>query len=120
MTNPANQPGGTAIPVSTYRLQFNKQFTFSDATRLVSYLRQLGISHCYASPYLKARPGSSHGYDIVDHNELNPEIGSHEDFERFIAELRRNGMGLITDIVPNHMGIMGTGEWPGFLLCLIF
>jgi (1->4)-alpha-D-glucan 1-alpha-D-glucosylmutase len=108
MTNPAIQQGTASIPVSTYRLQFNKQFTFAEATRFVPYLRQLGINHCYASPYLKARPGSSHGYDIVDHNELNPEIGNHEDFERFIAELQRNGMGLITDIVPNHMGIMGS------------
>lgn len=94
------------IPVSTYRLQFNKHFTFAEATRFIPYLRRLGISHCYSSPYLKARPGSSHGYDIVDHNEINPEIGSREDYERFIEELRRNGMGLITDIVPNHMAIM--------------
>jgi (1->4)-alpha-D-glucan 1-alpha-D-glucosylmutase len=98
----------TLIPISTYRLQLNKQFTFADAVRAVPYLKQLGISHCYASPYLKARPGSNHGYDIVDHNELNPEIGSHEDFERFIEALRQNGMGLITDIVPNHMAIMGS------------
>ncbi|MDD5319289.1 MAG: malto-oligosyltrehalose synthase [Methylococcales bacterium] len=108
MSDLMETPGGAAIPVSTYRLQFNRQFTFAEATRFVPYLRQLGISHCYASPFLKARPGSSHGYDIVDHNELNPEIGSHEDFERFIAELQRNDMGLITDIVPNHMGIMGS------------
>ncbi|MGZ5054219.1 MAG: malto-oligosyltrehalose synthase [Methylobacter sp.] len=100
------------IPVSTYRLQFNKHFTFAEATRFIPYLRRLGISHCYASPYLKARPGSSHGYDIVDHNEINPEIGSREDYERFIEELRRNGMGLITDIVPNHMAIMdGDNNW---------
>jgi len=107
MNNHTDPPGEAAIPVSTYRLQFNKQFTFAEAARLVPYLRQLGISHCYASPYLKARPGSSHGYDIVDHNEFNQEIGSHEDFERFIVELQQNDMGLITDIVPNHMGIMG-------------
>ncbi|MDD5462264.1 MAG: malto-oligosyltrehalose synthase [Methylococcales bacterium] len=108
MADSVNQLEPLTIPVSTYRLQFNKNFTFAEATKLVPYLRQLGISHCYASPYLKARPGSTHGYDIVDHNELNPEIGSHEDFERFIIELRQNGMGLITDIVPNHMGIMGS------------
>jgi (1->4)-alpha-D-glucan 1-alpha-D-glucosylmutase len=107
MTKSVDQSEEAAIPVSTYRLQLNKQFTFAEATRFVPYLRQLGISHCYVSPYLKARPGSNHGYDIVDHNELNPEIGSQEDFERFIVELRQNGMGLITDIVPNHMGIMG-------------
>lgn len=108
MTEPTQRSEQTAIPVSTYRLQFNKQFTFAEATRFLSYLHQLGISHCYASPYLKARPGSTHGYDIVDHNQLNPEIGSQEDFEAFVAELRRHGMGLITDIVPNHMGIMGS------------
>jgi (1->4)-alpha-D-glucan 1-alpha-D-glucosylmutase len=108
MSNSVNQRGEGIIPVSTYRLQFNKQFTFVEATRSVAYLRQLGISHCYASPYLKARPGSTHGYDIVDHNEINPEIGSHQDFEGFIDELQRNGMGLITDIVPNHMAIMGS------------
>jgi len=108
MTSPENQPKTANIPISTYRLQFNKQFTFADAAQLVPYLRRLGISHCYASPYLKARPGSKHGYDIVDHNELNPEIGTREDFDRFIAELQQNGMGLITDIIPNHMGIMGS------------
>jgi (1->4)-alpha-D-glucan 1-alpha-D-glucosylmutase len=108
MAESVNHPEPLTIPVSTYRLQFNKNFTFAEATELVPYLHRLGISHCYASPYLKARPGSTHGYDIIDHNKLNPEIGSHEDFERFIVELRRNGMGLITDIVPNHMGIMGS------------
>ncbi|TRX03307.1 malto-oligosyltrehalose synthase [Candidatus Methylobacter oryzae] len=107
MTDP-NRQRDIDIPVSTYRLQFNKHFTFADATHIVGYLRRLGISHCYVSPYLKARPGSTHGYDIVDHSELNPEIGSREDFERFIAELQRNGMGLITDIVPNHMAVMGS------------
>ncbi len=107
MTDP-NRQRDIDIPVSTYRLQFNKYFTFADATHVIGYLRRLGISHCYVSPYLKARPGSNHGYDIVDHTELNPEIGSREDFERFIGELQRNGMGLITDIVPNHMAVMGS------------
>ncbi|WP_020563933.1 malto-oligosyltrehalose synthase [Methylosarcina fibrata] len=108
----APPPSEAAIPVATYRMQFNKQFNFTEATRYLSYLRRLGISHCYASPFLKARPGSSHGYDIVDHNTINPEIGSREDFERFVAELRKNGMGLIMDVVPNHVGIMGNNnEW---------
>ncbi len=100
-------PAATGIPVSTYRLQLNQKLTFAEAARFIPYLRGLGISHCYASPYLKARPGSSHGYDIVDHGEINPEIGSYESFERFILDLRRCGMGLITDIVPNHMAVMG-------------
>jgi len=95
-------------PLATYRLQFNKSFTFRDATDLVPYLAALGISHCYASPYLRARPGSMHGYDIIDHNALNPEIGSPEDYEQFVAALHRHGMGQILDIVPNHMGVMGS------------
>lgn len=97
----------TRIPLSTYRLQFNRNFTFAQAAEIVPYLAALGISHCYASPYLRARPGSMHGYDIIDHHNLNPEIGTPEDYERFIAALHGNGMGQILDIVPNHMGVMG-------------
>jgi (1->4)-alpha-D-glucan 1-alpha-D-glucosylmutase len=96
------------IPLAMYRLQFNSSFTFADATELVPYLAALGISHCYASPYLRARPGSTHGYDIIDHNSLNPEIGSAEDFARFVAALHAHGMGQVLDIVPNHMGVMGS------------
>lgn len=96
------------FPIATYRLQFHRNFTFRDAAALVPYLAALGISHCYASPYLRARPGSTHGYDIVDHNSLNPEIGTPEDYEHFVAELHRHGMGQILDIVPNHMGVMGS------------
>ena len=95
------------IPLATYRLQLNRDFTFAQATAIVPYLSALGISHCYVSPCLKARAGSMHGYDIVDHNSLNPEIGSPEDFDRFVATLHEHGMGLILDIVPNHMGVMG-------------
>lgn len=97
----------TRIPLSTYRLQFNANFTFAQAAEIVPYLATLGISHCYASPYLRARPGSMHGYDIIDHHNLNPEIGTPEEYERFIAALHDNGMGQILDIVPNHMGVMG-------------
>ena len=96
------------IPRATYRLQLNRDFTFAQATAIVPYLAALGISHCYISPCLKARPGSMHGYDIVDHNSLNPEIGSPEDFDRFVDALHQNSMGLILDIVPNHMGVMGS------------
>jgi (1->4)-alpha-D-glucan 1-alpha-D-glucosylmutase len=96
------------IPFSTYRLQLNRDFTFTQATQIVPYLSELGISHCYISPCLKARPGSMHGYDIVDHNSFNPEIGTAEDFDRFVAVLHEHGMGLILDIVPNHMGVMGS------------
>jgi (1->4)-alpha-D-glucan 1-alpha-D-glucosylmutase len=96
------------IPRATYRLQLNRDFTFDQARAIVPYLSALGISHCYISPCLKARPGSLHGYDIVDHNALNPEIGSPEDFDRFVTALHEHDMGLILDIVPNHMGVMGS------------
>ncbi len=96
------------IPTATYRLQFNPNFTFRDAATIVPYLSALGVSHCYASPYLRARAGSLHGYDIIDHNTLNPEIGTVEDYEHFVAELHRHGMRQILDIVPNHMGVMGS------------
>jgi (1->4)-alpha-D-glucan 1-alpha-D-glucosylmutase len=95
------------IPRATYRLQLHREFTFDDAARIVPYLAQLGISHVYSSPILKARPGSSHGYDVIDHTVLNPELGTAEDFERLCAVLRQHGMGLIVDIVPNHLGVMG-------------
>src|SRR5258708_2375766 len=96
------------IPRATYRLQLNRDFTFNQATDIAPYLSALGISHCYISPCLKARAVSIHGYDIVDHNSLNPEIGSAEDFDRLVTTLHEHGMGLILDIVPNHMGVMGT------------
>jgi (1->4)-alpha-D-glucan 1-alpha-D-glucosylmutase len=88
-------------------LQFNRDFTFRDAERLVPYLHALGVSHVYASPYLKAQAGSSHGYDITDYNALNPEIGSEADFDAMVAALARRGMGQILDIVPNHMAVGG-------------
>src|SRR5512143_402435 len=94
---------GPQIPVSTYRLQFHGAFTFRDATRVIAYLYELGISDIYASPYFKAKKGSLHQYDIVDHNALNPEIGTEEDYRAMIAELKRNDMGQVLDIVPNHM-----------------
>ncbi len=97
------------LPESTYRLQFHAGFTFRDATAIVPYLRELGITHCYASPYLKARPGSTHGYDIIDHNCLNPEIGTPEDYEAMVVALREQGLGQILDTVPNHMGV-GTND----------
>ena len=93
------------LPESTYRLQFHSAFTFRNAIEIIPYLRDLGITHVYASPYLKARAGSTHGYDIVDHRLLNPEIGTDEDHEAFVAALQQHGLRLILDIVPNHMGI---------------
>lgn len=100
------------LPRATYRWQFHKEFTFQMATALVPYLAELGISHVYASPIFRAAPGSQHGYDVCDHNELNPEIGTEEDFDRLVAEIRRHDMGLIVDFVPNHMGIADTrNQW---------
>ncbi|MGH8236031.1 MAG: malto-oligosyltrehalose synthase [Steroidobacteraceae bacterium] len=96
-----------SVPRATYRLQFNHEFTFVDATRVVPYLARLGISHVYASPILKARPGSMHGYDVTDHTRLNPELGTPADFAALSATLHEHGMGLIVDIVPNHLGVMG-------------
>ncbi len=94
-------------PRATYRLQFHAGFRFTDATALVPYLAALGISHVYASPYLKARTGSTHGYDIVDHAQLNPEIGTAAQYREFVDALRAHGMGHILDFVPNHMGVGG-------------
>jgi (1->4)-alpha-D-glucan 1-alpha-D-glucosylmutase len=93
------------IPSSTYRLQFNRQFTFTHAREIVPYLDALGISDCYASPYFQARAESLHGYDITDHNKLNAAIGSRAEYDAWIADLHAHGMGQIVDFVPNHMGV---------------
>jgi (1->4)-alpha-D-glucan 1-alpha-D-glucosylmutase len=94
-------------PRATYRLQCNKDFGFDDVAKIAGYLARLGISHIYASPWLKARPGSLHGYDIVDHHGLNPELGDEASFERMLATLEANRLGRILDFVPNHMGVGG-------------
>jgi len=96
---------------ATYRLQFSAGFTFRDATELVPYLAELGVSHLYASPYMKARPGSTHGYDITDHNTLNPEIGTEEEHGLMISALHEQGMGHLLDVVPNHMGAGSDNAW---------
>jgi (1->4)-alpha-D-glucan 1-alpha-D-glucosylmutase len=95
------------IPRATYRLQFHKGFGFRDAAALAPYLARLGISHVYASPYLKARPGSMHGYDIIDHGRLNPELGDETAFREMCAAFRDAGLGQVLDFVPNHMGVGG-------------
>ena len=92
---------------ATYRLQFHRRFTFRDARALIPYFAELGISHLYASPIMEARPGSSHGYDIINHNRINPELGGEAEFQALVAELHAHGMGLILDIVPNHMAVGG-------------
>lgn len=107
MTIATPDPYETRIPVSTYRLQFNYQFTFADARKIVGYLYDLGISDIYASPYFKAKKGSLHGYDIVDPNTLNPEIGTGEEYDELVRALQERGMGQLLDIVPNHMCVTG-------------
>ncbi|MFZ2492008.1 MAG: malto-oligosyltrehalose synthase, partial [Thermoanaerobaculia bacterium] len=102
---------GYRVPVSTYRIQFNAGFTFGDARQIASYLSKLGISDLYASPILRPRKGSTHGYDIVDPMSLNPELGTDDDFAVMTGELQRLGMGLVVDIVPNHMAASHENAW---------
>lgn len=99
------------IPTATYRLQFNRHFGFKDAQRLIPYLHSMGISDIYASPILQSRSGSGHGYDVTDPTKLNPEIGTEEEFEALVNELRQHGMGLLLDIVPNHMAASSENPW---------
>jgi malto-oligosyltrehalose synthase len=96
---------------STYRLQFNAQFTFRDATRIVPYLHSLGVTHVYASPYFTAQPGSPHGYDVCRHDQLNPEIGTPEDYAAFVSALHEHGLGQVLDVVPNHMAASSANPW---------
>src|SRR5271154_3567315 len=93
------------IPSSTYRLQLHKDFTFDDAAGIAEYLRALGVSHVYCSPYLQASPDSAHGYDVVDHQKVNDELGGAEAHERFCAKLGEVGLGQVLDVVPNHMSL---------------
>jgi (1->4)-alpha-D-glucan 1-alpha-D-glucosylmutase len=93
------------IPGSTYRVQLHKDFTFDDAAEIAEYLRDLGISHIYSSPYLQAAPGSQHGYDVVDHQKVNDELGGRAAHGRFCGRLAEVGLGQILDIVPNHMSL---------------
>ena len=106
------------IPRATYRLQFHADFTFADAEALVPYLDRLGISHIYASPITMAAPGSTHGYDVIDPTRINPELGGEQGFRRLVAALRARDMGVVIDIVPNHMGIAGDSNpfWQDVLL----
>jgi len=94
-----------AIPIATYRVQLTANFDFDAAASIVPYLKALGITHLYASPFMKARKGSSHGYDIVDHTRINPELGGDAGFERLSRALKQHDLGLILDFVPNHVGV---------------
>ncbi|MBV8926648.1 MAG: malto-oligosyltrehalose synthase [Bradyrhizobium sp.] len=94
-----------AIPIATYRLQLTADFNFEKAAEVVPYLKALGITHLYASPFMKARKGSTHGYDVVDHTKLNPELGGEGGFAKLSETLRTHDLGLILDFVPNHVGV---------------
>ncbi len=98
-------------PRSTYRLQMHEDFQFKHAQAIVPYLRTLGIGDAYASPIFEARPHSKHGYDVTRHDRLNPELGGKEAFEPFAAALKQAAMGLLLDIVPNHMGVGNDSVW---------
>src|SRR5215217_2505867 len=100
------------LPESTYRVQLHAGFTFQDALQIVPYLHALGITHLYMSPLLQARPGSTHGYDITNHQTFNPELGTADDYEALCQALQRHDMGQVLDIVPNHMGVAGNdNQW---------
>lgn len=100
------------IPGCTYRLQLHAGFTFDDAAALVSHLKALGVTDCYCSPIFRATAGSRHGYDVCDYEQINPELGGEEGLRRFSTRLREEGLGLLLDFVPNHMGIAGpSNRW---------
>ncbi|MBU6426044.1 MAG: malto-oligosyltrehalose synthase [Rhodospirillales bacterium] len=100
----------STTPRATARLQFHKDFTLDDAAALVPYFAALGVSHLYASPLFKAMPGSTHGYDVIDPTIINPELGGLAALKRLVAELRAHEMGLLLDVVSNHMGVGGAGN----------
>lgn len=99
------------IPAVTYRVQFRDEWTFDDATAVVPFLHELGVSHVYASPYMRSRSGSPHGYDVCDPNQLKPALGGEEAYQRFVDTLREHGMGHIVDVVPNHMAAATENPW---------
>src|SRR5882672_784179 len=93
------------LPRSTYRLQLHAQFDFDAASGIVEYLRDLGVSHVYCSPVLQAAPGSTHGYDVVDHQQLNRDLGGAMGFASLVEACADNALGVVVDIVPNHMHV---------------
>lgn len=99
------------VPVATYRLQMHAGFPLREAARITSYLERLGISHPYTSSLVTAKPGSTHGYDVIDPSRLNPEIGADAEFEEWIADLHQRHMGLLLDTVPNHMSVGAPNNW---------
>src|SRR4051794_11340932 len=90
---------------ATYRLQLRREFCFRDAAAVIPYLAALGVSHVYCSPILEATPGSAHGYDAVDHSRLSPELGGDEGWAELVRACRSHGLGIVVDVVPNHMAV---------------
>src|SRR5215469_7133644 len=99
------------VPIATYRLQFNANFRFADAIPILDYLRDIGISHIYASPILGSRKGSGHGYDVTDPTHIDSDLGGEEGFASFRAALEERDMGMVLDIVPNHMAASKENRW---------
>ncbi|MGB8441182.1 MAG: malto-oligosyltrehalose synthase [Candidatus Acidiferrales bacterium] len=99
------------IPLSCYRLQFNRNFTFRDASNILNYLSRLGITDIYASPLLQSRSGSGHGYDATDPTRIDSDLGSEQQFDMFQADLQKHSLGLLLDIVPNHMAASDENPW---------
>ncbi|MFZ0521357.1 MAG: malto-oligosyltrehalose synthase [Candidatus Acidiferrales bacterium] len=99
------------IPLSCYRLQFNRNFTFRDASNILNYLSRLGITDIYASPLLQSRKGSGHGYDVTDPTRIDSDLGSEQQFDVFQTDLQKHGLGLLLDIVPNHMAASDENPW---------
>ena len=108
---PSDRRSDPRVPVATYRLQFNRTFGFQQATELAAYLQELGISDLYASPLFKANPDSTHGYDVCDYSQVNPTLGTPADFEKLSQRLRELGVGLLLDMVPNHMACVCANDW---------
>jgi (1->4)-alpha-D-glucan 1-alpha-D-glucosylmutase len=96
---------GRPVPVSTYRVQLTPDFGFAAAADVVPYLARLGVSHLYCSPWLRSAPGSRHGYDVIDHSRVDDELGGPEGLARLVAACREHGLGIVLDVVPNHMAI---------------
>src|SRR4051812_15823139 len=105
LASPADRSTTVHVPISTYRIQLNAGFPLSEAQKILSYLKNLGISDCYLSPVFRSRRGSLHGYDTVSHREVNPELGGEAAFIRFAEEAASKGLFLLLDVVPNHMSI---------------
>jgi (1->4)-alpha-D-glucan 1-alpha-D-glucosylmutase len=107
----AIRDGAVRLPGATYRLQLNGAFPFARAETLADYFASLGVTHLYLSPILRSRPGSLHGYDVTAHDQLDPELGTRDDFDRLVAALHGRGLGVVLDFVPNHMGIGPDNAW---------